>query len=55
MAVKIIKEIGADAAVVAVLSELNGTFALKEEQRTALKVFFLWGKKKRVCLTLDWL
>lgn len=48
MAVKIIKEIGTDAAVVVVLSELNGTFALKEEQRTALKVFSV-GKKKCVC------
>lgn len=46
---RFIKEIGADAAVVAVLSELNGTFALKEKQRTALKVFFFFCGGKKMC------
>lgn len=33
-------EISVDAAVTAVLSELDGIFTLKEEQRMTLKAFF---------------
>lgn len=34
------KEISTDAAALAVLSERDGSLALKEEQRTELKAFF---------------
>lgn len=37
-----VKEISVGAPVVALLSELDGTFTIKEEQRMALKAFSQW-------------